>query len=81
VVRTSELRQKEVINLRNGRRLGLIVDLELDLEAGAVRGLVLPGSGRILGFLGREQDVVVPWDQVERIGVDVILVQVGEEKR
>jgi YlmC/YmxH family sporulation protein len=76
VVRTSELRVKDVVNVLDGRRLGAISDLELDLDTGRVTALVVPGPGRILGLFGRDQDLVVPWSQVRKIGVDVILVEV-----
>lgn len=77
LVRTSELRQREVINLEDGRRLGTISDLEVDVEAGTVTALVLPGPGRLFGLFGKSEETVVPWTQVHRIGVDVILVSLS----
>jgi YlmC/YmxH family sporulation protein len=77
VVKTSELRIKDIINVRDGRRLGVIGDLELDLERGTVTALVITGAPRMLGFLGREQDLVIPWERIQRIGEDVILVDLG----
>lgn len=76
MVKTSELRMKDVINVVDGRRLGLIGDLELDLEQGRVKSLVVPGSSRFLGLFGRDQDTVIDWDQIQKIGQDVILVEV-----
>lgn len=76
MVKLSELRLKDVVNLIDGRRVGLIGDFELELDTGRVTALVIPGSGRILGLLGRERDLVIPWGQVKRIGTDVILVEV-----
>lgn len=77
LVRTSELRQREMINLDDGRRLGTISDLEIDVEAGRVTALVLPGPGRLFGLFGRSEETVVPWSHVHRVGVDVILVSLG----
>lgn len=73
--KTSELRTKDVINVVDGRRLGLIGDLELDLEQGRVKAVVIPGAGRFLGFFGRERDVVIDWERIKKIGQDVILVE------
>ena len=78
VVRTTELRAREVVALDDGRRLGGISDLEIDLDSGTVTALVLPGPGRLFGLFGREEETVVPWDRVQRIGVDVILVSLAE---
>ncbi len=79
MVKTSELRVKEVVNLRDGRRLGTISDLELDLASGRVTALVVPASGRWLGFFGRDHDYVIPWPQIRKFGQDVILVEIEEE--
>jgi len=78
MVKTSELRVKEVVNLRDGRRLGTISDLELDLTTGRVVALVVPGAGRWLGVFGRDHDVVVPWERIRKFGQDVILVDVED---
>ena len=78
MVKLSDIRQKDVVNLRDGRRVGLIGDFELELDGGRVTSLVVPGPGRALGLLGRERDLVVPWDQVRRIGIDVILVDIDQ---
>lgn len=76
MVHTSELRAKEVVNVTDGRRLGGIMDIDVDLDRGTVVSLVLPGTPpRLFGLLGRGDEVVIPWQQVERIGVDVILVR------
>lgn len=75
MVKLSELRLKDVVNLSDGRRIGLIGDFELDLDQGRVISLIVPGPGRILGLLGRDRDLVIPWRQIKKIGLDVILVE------
>ena len=40
-----ELRDKEVISVRDGRRLGFISDLEIDLCSGRINCIILPPSG------------------------------------
>jgi YlmC/YmxH family sporulation protein len=76
VIKTSELRSKDVINLVDGRRLGFVGDLDLDVEGGQIRAFVIQGANRWLGWLGKDRDTVVPWGQVEKIGEDVILVRI-----
>lgn len=72
--RMEELRYKEVISVADGCRLGYVGDLELELEEGQVRALILPGRRRLFGLLGREADRRVPWSAVRRFGDDIILV-------
>lgn len=75
--RVTELRCKEIINVRDGSRFGYMGDVELDLESGQVLSLVVPGRRRLFGLLGREADLVFPWESVERFGADTILVSTG----
>ena len=76
MVRASDLRLRDVVNVLDGSRLGLITDFEVDLETGTITALIVPGPGRFLGFLGRETEYVIPWERIRNIGTDVILVYI-----
>jgi YlmC/YmxH family sporulation protein len=69
---------REVINVADGRRMGPIKDIDIDLEQGRISAIILPGPGRLFSFFGREEEIVVPWEKIKRIGVDVILVDLRE---
>ncbi|MCF8564455.1 YlmC/YmxH family sporulation protein [Alicyclobacillus tolerans] len=73
-MRISELQAKDVVNIGDGKRLGTIGDLDIDTDSGLIRAIVIPGQARFFGMVGGGQDVVVPWNQIVRIGSDVILV-------
>ncbi|SDY44530.1 sporulation protein, YlmC/YmxH family [Proteiniborus ethanoligenes] len=77
MVKATDLREKEVINVRDGTRLGLISDIEVNLEKGTVEAIMLPGPGRILGLFGKNLDYVIKWQNIVRIGSDVILVDLN----
>ncbi len=72
--RISDLRSKFVINVRNGAKLGYVSDVELDTVTATASALVIKGRLRMLGLLGREDDIVIRWDDIEVIGEDTILV-------
>ncbi len=71
----SELRYKEVISLEDGCRCGYVGDLELDLDEGRIRALVIPGRRRFFGLFGREPDRTIPWSAVHCFGEDTILIR------
>ncbi|GAB6158892.1 YlmC/YmxH family sporulation protein [Desulfotomaculum varum] len=76
MIKISDLRIREVVNIVDGRRLGMIKDIDIDLEAGRIAAIILPGQGRFLGLFGREDELVVPWEKIKKIGIDTILVEI-----
>ena len=73
----SELRQKDVINTRDGRSLGKVMDIEFCLCDGRITAIVVPGEFRFGHILrGERAGIVIPWEMICKIGDDVILVDV-----
>ena len=69
-----QLCKKDVVQLGSGVKLGRADDLELEMGSAQVCSLILRGRPRWFGLLGRGEDLVIPWQQIETIGEDVILV-------
>ena len=76
MLKTSDLRTRDVINIVDGRRLGWVGDVEIDLQTGRIQAIIVPGPARWFGLFGRDRDYVIPWEQIVRFGQDVILVNV-----
>jgi len=74
----SELRYKEVIDVKTGQRLGYVCDAELDRAEGRLISLITPGKAKLFGLLGREPDYILPWKCIVRIGEDIILIELDE---
>ena len=80
-VRISELQEKDVINIVDGRKLGHVGDLELDLRQGRIESLIVPEGGRFFGlFGGGGVDVVIPWRSIVKVGEDVVLVRLDDAR-
>ncbi|CRK80567.1 YlmC/YmxH family sporulation protein [Neobacillus massiliamazoniensis] len=75
MVKISEFQIKDVVNVADGKRLGNIGDIEINLSTGKIEAVVISGSGRVLGIFGKENEVVIPWKNIIKIGQDVILVR------
>lgn len=67
-----ELKQKEVVNLCDGKRLGRVCDVVFTFPEGKVQGIVVPGSKRL--FFGKG-DLFIDLRNVKKVGVDTILVE------
>ena len=73
-VRFTKLQCKEVICVNDGRRLGFISDVEVEVPEGNICAIIVPGPCRFLGLFGRDSEYIVPWNCIRRIGEDIILV-------
>ena len=71
---TCQLREKEVLNLCDGTRIGCPSDFEFSPCDGKITALIVAGQGGFLG-LGHSKDLVIPWCKIECIGEDTILVR------
>lgn len=78
-MRIYDLRQKEVINECDCKRLGYVVDVEFDLHTCCIQALIIPGEAKLCGLFGRDSEYVIPCRCIKQIGEDLIMVSVREE--
>ncbi len=72
-----ELCERVVVNVCTGQNLGRVDDLTFDPQSAQLTGIVLYGRLKWFGLLGREEDTVIPWQDIEKVGKDVLLVRSG----
>lgn len=78
-MRFSELRQKEVINCRDGCRMGFVADLEFDERTGQICQLIIPEVGKLWSCFGRGAEYCICYNEIVRIGSDIIIVDVDSK--
>lgn len=78
-MRICDLREKEVINVCDCRRLGCVADVDIDCKTGCVVALIIPVCGKFFDIFSKDTEYVIPWKKVCQIGPDIILVEVKEE--
>lgn len=74
-MRLSDLQSKDIVNVLDGRNIGNIIDVKIDEKSGAITALVVEPSKKVLSFMSRGLDTEIAWQNIERIGEDVILVR------
>ena len=79
-MKISDFQTKDVINIVDGKKLGQVSDLELDLKNGRIESIVVPTNSRFFGLFGGGTDVVVPWRYIVKIGMDVVLVKLDDSR-
>lgn len=75
IQRIAELKDRQVVCVGDGSILGFVGDIELDTENGKLSSIVIYGKAKGFGLLGREDDMIIPWDSIEIIGEETILVK------
>ena len=79
--RIRDLRRKEVINVCDGCRLGFVEDVDEKLHEGQVVAIVVYGPCRFFGLFGRGEEFYIPWECIQRVGDDIILVDKQFQRR
>lgn len=79
--RITDLRYKEVVNVRDGTCLGCVSDVEVDTVTAKVISLIIYGRCKLFGLFFREEDIIIHWCDIEVIGEDTILVNMRPEFR
>ena len=71
--RVTDLNSKEVINQRNGCRLGRVKDVEIDTCSAKVIAIIIYGRQKCFGLLGRDDDIWIEWENIKIIADDTNL--------
>ncbi len=72
--RLADMREKQVVCIKDGTILGYVSDIELDTANGRLTYIVVYGRNRLFGLLGRDNDYRIPWENIQVIGEDSVLV-------
>lgn len=70
-----ELSNKEVVNICDGRMLGYVENLEINMVDGKIIALIVPGPTRCFGLLRSQEEYIIPFGKIVKVGDDVILVE------
>ena len=69
-----DLRNKEIIHVKTGSKIGYVDNVVFETRTAKICDLVVYGRSRFFGLFGREDDYTIPWNDIEIIGEDTILV-------
>lgn len=78
ICKVDELKDKQIVSIKNGAVIGNVSDLEINTENGNITSLIIYGKNHFMGLFGRENDIIIPWEDIEIIGSETILVKSGK---
>lgn len=79
-MKLSSLAGKEIINLYDGARLGMVgeSDLVIDNDSGRVESIVVPNNGALVSLFYKQKDLIIPWKAIKKVGNEVIIVELEQ---
>lgn len=75
-MRLSELQNKDVINITDGKKVGNIIDIAIE-NNGRMTSLIVEKSKFFVSMFSNKNELEIKWEQIEKIGEDVILVTIN----
>ncbi len=78
MIKASELMEKEVVNVTDGKKIGMIIDFEVDLNKGKINAVIVPDGDRIMGLFSKETEHEIRWNHIKKIGEDIILIEIKD---
>lgn len=72
-MRLSEIQNKDVINLNTGEKIGNIIDVRINVNTGKIESFIL--EKKKFSFFSNNDEIQIYYDQINKIGEDVILVE------
>lgn len=79
--RLADLRNKEVISIKDGVRIGCVNDVEVDIKCAKIVSIIIYGRLKCFGILGRADDIIIRWESIKVIGDDTILVDFNVRRK
>ena len=79
MIRISDIMEKEIINVKNGKRMGYITDIDMDINEGKILSFTITGSDNKKFFSRNYSDETICWNDILKIGCDTIIVNIGSE--
>jgi len=78
MLKMSDFIYREVINISDGEKIGYVADIEFNKETGFINSIIIPEKTKKL-FLSKNHGIKIPWDNIKKIGDDIILVDISAE--
>lgn len=75
----SEFQIKDIVNLADGKKLGTLHDMEINIKTGHINALIVGRNGKWPTIFQKEEEIVIPWGKIKKIGSDIVFVDYSEK--
>lgn len=75
MITISKFQLKEVINVLDGKKLGYISDIDINVNTGLIESIIIYKGDKMFHIFGKDEEIIIPWKNIIKVGEDVILVR------
>lgn len=76
-MKLSELQRKDIVDIRNGKKIGKIVDVEFDQTNGYMIKFIIEKAHFIKNLFTSSEELTIKFTQIKKMGEDVILIDIN----
>jgi len=76
-MRLSDLQNKDIVNVSDGKNIGNIIDVKIDEVSGNIDSFIIEPNRNLFKVFRKGVDTEIKWNSITKIGEDVILVKIG----
>ena len=76
-MKLSELQKKDIVNIKDGKKIGRIIDVEFDPNNGYVIKFVIESTHFIKNLFSSNEELTIKFTQIKKMGEDVILIDIS----
>lgn len=76
-MRLSDLQNKNIVNILDGRNIGNIIDVKINEVSGNIESFIIEPNKNFFKFFSKGDDTEIKWSSITKIGEDVILVKLS----
>ena len=76
-MKLSELQRKDIINIKDGKKIGKIVDVEFDINSGYMIHFVIEKAHFVRNLFSNTEELNIKFTQIKKLGEDVILIDIS----
>ena len=76
-MKLSELQKKDIINIKDGKKIGKIVDVEFDINSGYMVHFVIEKAHFVRSLFSTTEELNIKFTQIKKLGEDVILIDIS----
>ena len=76
-MKLSELEKKDIINIKDGKKIGKIVDVVFDVNNGYMIKFIIESSSILKNIFSSSEEFTIKFSQIKKMGEDVILIDIS----